>query len=1054
MKSVDIKIAKIENDRITWSRKFKTYSITRRFKFNVDFHHNKEIKIEVIINEICKKLEETIETIKNVRKLKGTDQIRFSFRNTSIDNEVYIQFMEVQYCKPDLLGNLLEKLQQSKKEALLNTAFDIDIITVNLPTVGGNNNKRKYSISFNEWTKNSTKIVRVAGDGNCLLRAFIVSKAHADKQANRITKEQYRQFREDTFKIQTNAVNKIISSLKIEKSSVSNIHQTLPLLQKLYENQYQIICVKFPNKIIFKGESTGTQIYILINDGHAHSLLSMTALLDCTYFCKICLKGHNDKISHKCNDICKSCQIHPTCIGKEKIQCKNCLLLFVSEKCLDNHINISKICGKKKYCPKCKIIYLSGKHLCGQKICKYCNEYVPNVGHFCFQKPLNKERLIEEDNQPNVFMFYDFECMVETEKNGFQYHKPNLCITQVVCFRCWDNEIKDKPNLFCCFCKGEQKVFSGVNTVENLLEYMFITYQYHLRERQKSLKLKKMIKIIAIAHNSRSYDSIFILKYCLENSKRHPKILKKGSKILSMTIQNIKFIDSLSFIPMALKKFSKTFGLSDNCIKGEFPHGFNTPDNWNYKGKFPELKYFYPDNRSESDRNELIKWHNSKCDTEFDFQKEIIMYCQQDVKVLMRSVMIFRDNWIKTTGLDCFTRSITLPMAVMESFKCNYLKSNQIAIIPLSGYEPFRKVSYIGQTWLDFLEKQRNTIIKREYRLGKYYADGFDEKTKEVYEFYGCYWHGCLQCYPSKREHTINKFNNKDMQYLYDKTLEKEKYYADETFKLIKIWECQFRDQMKTSKRMKSFFTNHIRILKNRKFLPPIEPRSALYGGRVNCGKLYHEVQNNEKIHYYDFTSLYPYCCKRKHFPIGHPNIIRNPETNSIDEYEGLIFCKILPPQNLYYAVLPLHINDQIIYTLCYQCAFEKRKDKCNHSNEQRSIIGTWVSIEIKLALEKGYRIMDIYEVWNFDSISGGEKNNFKGLFTDFINDCIKVKVESSGYPDANMSQEEKIKYIIDYELNENIELDISSIEINPGKRAVCKSLVNSFWGKLLFNLF
>ena len=414
--------------------------------------------------------------------------------------------------------------------------------------------------------------------------------------------------------------------------------------------------------------------------------------------------------------------------------------------------------------------------------------------------------------------------------------------------------------------------------------------------------------------------------------------------------------------------------------------------------------------------------------------------------------MIFRDNWLKTTGLDCFTRSITLAMATMEAFKANYLKQNQIAIIPLQGYQPLRKASYLGQSWLDFIEKKRGIEIKREFKLRNYYADGFIERTKEVFEFYGCYFHGCKSCYPIKRSYILNKVTNNDMEYLYNRTMEKEEYYKREGMILTTLWECQLNASLRSSKEMKSFFTENLRKLKNRKFFPPIEPRRALYGGRVNASKLYHEVDPDEKLFYYDFTSLYPYCNKVKHYPLGHPEIIRNPGKNDITDYEGLIFCKVLPPQNLYYAVLPMHINDQILYTLCYKCAYDKNKDECLHSEEERMLISTWVSVELKLAINKGYRIIDIYEIWHFDTISGGEQNNYHGVFTDFINDCIKVKVEASDYPRNYMTLEEKHEYIRMYKEHENINLDLASIENNSGKRSVSKLQVNSFWGKYAQN--
>ena len=33
-----------------------------------------------------------------------------------------------------------------------------------------------------------------------------------------------------------------------------------------------------------------------------------------------------------------------------------------------------------------------------------------------------------------------------------------------------------------------------------------------------------------------------------------------------------------------------------------------------------------------------------------------------------------------------------------------------------------------------------------------YYVDGFDEETNTVFEFYGCYFHGCPRCFKRHRD--------------------------------------------------------------------------------------------------------------------------------------------------------------------------------------------------------------------------------------------------------------------------------------------------------------
>ena len=59
-----------------------------------------------------------------------------------------------------------------------------------------------------------------------------------------------------------------------------------------------------------------------------------------------------------------------------------------------------------------------------------------------------------------------------------------------------------------------------------------------------------------------------------------------GSKIMLMEIPafNVRFIDSINFVPFPLALFPKTFGLKE-LKKGYFPHLFNKPENQDYVGK-------------------------------------------------------------------------------------------------------------------------------------------------------------------------------------------------------------------------------------------------------------------------------------------------------------------------------------------------------------------------------------------------------------------------------------------------------------------------------------
>ena len=107
----------------------------------------------------------------------------------------------------------------------------------------------------------------------------------------------------------------------------------------------------------------------------------------------------------------------------------------------------------------------------------------------------------------------------------------------------------------------------------------------------------------------KSYDGYFILNYFVSNflpGDRLPEVLLNGSKIVLIKFSNVTIKDSINFIPMALAKFSKTFGLNE-LKKGYFPHFFNTPKNQDYIGKYPDPESFGSDFMSVEDNKKLNK---------------------------------------------------------------------------------------------------------------------------------------------------------------------------------------------------------------------------------------------------------------------------------------------------------------------------------------------------------------------------------------------------------------------------------------------------------------
>jgi len=102
---------------------------------------------------------------------------------------------------------------------------------------------------------------------------------------------------------------------------------------------------------------------------------------------------------------------------------------------------------------------------------------------------------------------------------------------------------------------------------------------------------------------------------------------------------------------------------------------------------------------------------------------------------------------------------------------------------------------------------------------------------------------------------------------------------------------------------------------------------------------------------------------------------------------------------------------------------------------------------KVRLAVEKGYRILEIYEVYEYQVIQYNPERGEGGLFVDYINTFLKLKLEASGYPGWVRSSEEEEQYVEAFWKNEGITLDRETIKSNAAKRGLAKLCLNSMWG-------
>ena len=236
-----------------------------------------------------------------------------------------------------------------------------------------------------------------------------------------------------------------------------------------------------------------------------------------------------------------------------------------------------------------------------------------------------------------------------------------------------------------------------------------------------------------------------------------------------------------------------------------------------------------------------------------------------------------------------------------------------------------------------------------------YYVDGFDEENNTVFEFYGCWYHGWPQCFKRHRNVKNNCHLDRTIQEVYDATLKKTAMLRQAGYTLIEKWECEFKKDKATDANLQAF-------LQDLELVPPLNPRDAFYGGRTGAVTLHCQVQEPDLIKYADITSLYPWVNKYKEYPVRFPLIYTNPNNQNIDHYYGVALVDILPPERLLHPVLPYRAGAKLTFPLCAACVKEEqtkpwleRANVCTHTDEERTLRGTWATIEIQKAVQAFY---------------------------------------------------------------------------------------------------
>lgn len=989
---------------------------------------------------------------------------------TSKDSFDFQQFLLLAY----------QYFQSGGKSVKISDGLKLEIVTVtqkkNTSANQQKGGKRHKVISIKEAIKKKTSCISIENSDNlCMARCIAVGLVDKGICHDRIeVSASFFTIKNSRRSVQRRFAEKICDKAQISYSSKCGIEEAKKFEQALRITIKILDGNAFLN-LVYEGQKENEDFPVIFllrteieetGEFHYDFITNICKFLGKSFYCNACDVASSEIHHHTCSDInewCYTCY-NRTCQRDPLFSkcCSICFRRFKNADCEMRHQHPKSICKIYK-CFDCNNVIrrkekspgiwesnfeIMERHRNCKTKCNVCKKFVA-PGHVCFMTRQPFKQPVEK------VVFIDYETNFESGE-----HIPVFCCIS------WIFEKSDGTK------EEGQKCFGVSSNISN--------------EVGKFLFSKQFQNSTVIAHNFKGFDSCFLIQYLTKNNIKPSNIILNGTKVNYMFIKRLsmRMIDSLNLSPIPLSMFSSSFGLNQ-AEKGFFPYRFIREENFDYVGPYPEKhEYGYSEMKLETQK-EFDIWYNSIPEGSiFNFREEIAKYCIQDIVVLKKGVEKFRElmkeisthvlsennfqneapdslleNQIGEEILDCqsklsqcrkdpnpnepkFCDAIsytTLASLCHGLFKANYLRENTIAQVPAGGYEN-HKYSSKALEWLEYLNVVQNKkIIHRlnspsgtEVKISKFRVDGYEKESKTVFEFNGCFYHGHPEC--------ITNMNSKNpvlkltFETLFRRTIQKRLALEKLGYKVETMWECHWNSIIEDCKNDEQ--NPLTSFLKSTKIPKPLNPFEAFYGGRVETFCCLDDNLDDPK-QYVDVTSLYPFVCKTKLYPVGHPTILYKNLGTSLDPYFGFIQCKVKPPRQLMIPVLPVRLNGKLLFPLCAKCASEYRCGYCVHSEEDRCFSGVWFSEELKLAVKKGYEIVEIEQVYHF-------KQQSSQLFSNFMNDLYKIKLLASGAP-TNVDLDQFIKEIKE---KEKIDLSGCKFDKNPGLRYIAKILLNSFWGR------
>ena len=310
--------------------------------------------------------------------------------------------------------------------------------------------------------------------------------------------------------------------------------------------------------------------------------------------------------------------------------------------------------------------------------------------------------------------------------------------------------------------------------------------------------------------------------------------------------------------------------------------------------------------------------------------------------------------------------------------------------------------------------------------------DCIDETAGKAIFVSGCVSHGCplpkKYCGTKKTERFKGKKTWTTRYEEHMGAIEKfEASHPQYKNNTLVVWECEWRHQKKKNANIRAFLDSG-----NLRPMERLNAREAFRGGVTEALKI--ESRPGFLVEMLDVVSMYPYVAASYPQPVGKPVVLignglcQDRLTFKAEAYcyedealFGLLHVRVFPP-DFGQAILPVKIKtsseEKVYFTLCFRCAKFERSGLCKHSDQERSWVGTYTTLEVNKAKTMGYNFA-IFEALHYS------KKAF--LYKKFVQRMAFNKIKFSGIP-GHIEDREKFCD----RLNNDMEFGDLGLELRP----------------------